>query len=581
MAEAVTTPRARVEQQYADMNAGMDHALARLLPADRALPSNLALPTSHKVAVESWRVLTEVFEARRLKLQQKEGKRRLKEEAKRQKLKKKQASESKKGSAEPKKSDKVKSAKADAQDGKKRKKPVKPDVKPDVKAVAKTLASPRSSPSSPANSFLSPDSMPTLLAKLREQAGLERLVMGTTKYNALVRWLEVDQAKNLPVPRDLLTFVARLRARENSGHDKKSNGKKPIAAQKRAKEETLDDRLRAERKKKILEVARPRSSSSASRKRRVVDEEEEQKGRDSDEEPEYADGYSDSAEEEASDGEAEFEPSVPPREATKQPKRSPNGSSPSAHSPATSKTSATEQLQRVVAKIKEEDLMAKGSDAQYLSYENKASASKKPTKYPGSSPKNAIILDSEEDDSDSVDVEEEKREDSEGDDDNDVVGAESSTDEDQDLFDLNEEDVYIVESILMVKEGRTLFTSNGKRRTKEADLYLVKWDGYDELTWEPESNIPQRLVEFFRDRERSKRACHYQIDKFVERRVVNNVTTNKKEVIYLIQWINQAQAVWEVRSTLPEKTLIWLDKVAGVRGDQPKKRLKIYSSGAR
>jgi hypothetical protein len=67
----------------------------------------------------------------------------------------------------------------------------------------------------------------------------------------------------------------------------------------------------------------------------------------------------------------------------------------------------------------------------------------------------------------------------------------------------------------------------------------------------------------------------------VERRVVDNVTTNRKEIIYLIQWLNQPQAVWEVRATLPEKTLIWLDKVAGAHGDQVKRRIKIYSGGGR
>jgi hypothetical protein len=101
------------------------------------------------------------------------------------------------------------------------------------------------------------------------------------------------------------------------------------------------------------------------------------------------------------------------------------------------------------------------------------SSSKKGGKYPGSSPRNAIVLDSEDEeeeeeeegsDSDSVDVEEEKREESDEEDENEAAGGESSTDEEKDLFDLNEDDVYIVESILMVKEGRTLFTNTGSQR---------------------------------------------------------------------------------------------------------------------
>lgn len=101
------------------------------------------------------------------------------------------------------------------------------------------------------------------------------------------------------------------------------------------------------------------------------------------------------------------------------------------------------------------------------------------------------------------------------------------------------------------------------RRQKEVDLYLVKWDGYNELTWEPEQNIPQRLIEMFRERERAKRACQYQIKVAHERREVINVTTQQREVLYMIQWINQENAVWESRSTLPNKTQVWLDKVLG------------------
>lgn len=143
----------------------------------------------------------------------------------------------------------------------------------------------------------------------------------------------------------------------------------------------------------------------------------------------------------------------------------------------------------------------------------------------------------------------------------------SSTDAEPDLFDLNEQDVYVVETILEVKVGRSLLNNSG-RRTKEADLFLVKWDGYEELTWEPEDNIPNRLIQFFHDREAAKRACQYQVEKFMHRKVSLNSTTGKREILYLILWKGQSQPYWEVKSNLPEKVVIWLEKTS--RASLPK-----------
>ncbi|KAJ0392943.1 hypothetical protein ATCC90586_008846 [Pythium insidiosum] len=164
-------------------------------------------------------------------------------------------------------------------------------------------------------------------------------------------------------------------------------------------------------------------------------------------------------------------------------------------------------------------------------------------------------------------------------DDEDVyVQAGSSTDEDQELFDLDDEDVYVVESLLEMRVGRTMVT-NG-RRSKEADLYLVKWEGYNELTWEPDANIPKRLIQFYKEREAAKRACQFQIGEFLERRVAKNSTTSRDEIIYLIRWANQPQAYWEVRSNLPEKTVVWLEKTnrasqgKAVMGSSSRKKAK-------
>jgi hypothetical protein len=156
----------------------------------------------------------------------------------------------------------------------------------------------------------------------------------------------------------------------------------------------------------------------------------------------------------------------------------------------------------------------------------------------------------------------------------------SSTDADDDMFDLNEDDVYVVESILEVKKGRTLMTNAG-RYTKDPDLFLVKWEGYDELTWEPEVNIPKRIINLFNERELAKQACGYQIDKFLQRKVAKNSTTGKDEILYLIQWKGLPQAYWEVKAMLPSKILVWLEKTsraslakAPLTGPSPRKKTK-------
>ncbi|DAZ96166.1 TPA: hypothetical protein N0F65_009565 [Lagenidium giganteum] len=78
-----------------------------------------------------------------------------------------------------------------------------------------------------------------------------------------------------------------------------------------------------------------------------------------------------------------------------------------------------------------------------------------------------------------------------------ALAAQESTDEDQDLFDLEEEDVYAL----------------------------------------------------------------------LERKVVKNTTTNRDEVIYLIKWTNQPQAIWEAKINLPDKSVLWLEKVSRAAAD--------------
>ncbi|CAH0477628.1 unnamed protein product [Peronospora belbahrii] len=192
---------------------------------------------------------------------------------------------------------------------------------------------------------------------------------------------------------------------------------------------------------------------------------------------------------------------------------------------------------------------------------------------PGASSRSAIVLDDSEDERDEEGEEEGEAEFSVEIKEEEFMEAQeqdSSTDDDRGVFDLNEEDIFVVDAILCVKEGRVLLSAGGLRRHKESDLYLVKWEGYNELTWEPDENIPRRLIEMFRERERAKRACQYQIKVAHERREVINLTTQTREIIYKVQWINQDLPVWELRTALPTKAQIWLDKVLG--GASAKKR---------
>ncbi|KAF1780484.1 hypothetical protein GQ600_6274 [Phytophthora cactorum] len=182
-----------------------------------------------------------------------------------------------------------------------------------------------------------------------------------------------------------------------------------------------------------------------------------------------------------------------------------------------------DHLAAVVAKIRADDVVSGKADAKYLSYEKKDEYRR------GGGGR--------------------RRRGRRGKDE--TKEQDSSTDDENEngKFDLNEEDVYIVEAILCVKEGRTIMSAG--RRQKEL------------------------LIDMFRERERAKRACQYQIKEAHERREVINVTTQQKDVLYMIQWINQETPVWESRSTLPIKTQVWLDKVLGAPAVKKRRETKV------
>ncbi|KAF1322923.1 Chromodomain protein, partial [Globisporangium splendens] len=440
------------------------------------------------------------------------------------------------------------------------------------------------------------------LIKLRELPHLCDLEMQTPKYNAILKWLNCDTGKNDPIPDELDEFVHVLSKTPAFASRRASSGKAKKASTSAA--ETLDDLLRMEKKQRFVE--RKRADLKRKRQERYNDDDEyEENGVDDDddeEEAEYADGYSDSDEAELIPEIADpTSPSTRSRDitgGTKRYARQPPLSTQSATPTSPVSMTAKEQLAKVIAKIKEEDGET-DSDAKYLAYTKSETSATETTSISsvqtavGTSAQSAIILeDSDEEEEEEEEVEEEEEEeeeeetvvqqqpaaiqkaqkpaarlkqpapaqDEEEEEEEEEDAEGSSTDDDQDLFDLNEEDVYVVESILEVKVGRRLNTNRGV--TKELDLYLVKWDGYDELTWEPESNIPKRLIDMFRSREISKKTNRYQIHTFHERRVVKNLTTGRDDTIYHIHWLGQQDPIWECRTNLPEQVVIWLEKVS-------------------
>ncbi|GMF29125.1 unnamed protein product [Phytophthora lilii] len=535
--------RSKQQDLYAKLHLGLDHVLARLLLEAPPLPPALKLQTETQAVGATWVQVTEAFEKRRAMLQR----RKEKKKAKSKKAKEKTVKKNKSKEKEPEKETKTKT--------KSRTTSASPRAKAEKKSQKKTTSSPKvlKLESNAAPKQVPPDAYnASLLKKLRRLPMCENVQYGTNKYKAIVRWMELDKGKDAGAPPGLVDLLANLQQ-----DAKQETQNKPKLTRKRSLE-SLDDTLRAEKSNKRKSPSSGRRRSEKQRAPYVDEDEVVYESGDEEEEPEYDGSYSDS-------DEAEFVPelgdSPPPenpkkREAKRPAKRQKQETreektdkqTPTAKTSTSQKTSK-EQLAAVVAKIRADEVASGKGDTKYLSYEK--------TK-PGATSNSAIVLD----DSDDEDEEEEEE----------TKDEDSSTDDDQDMFDLNEEDVYVVEAILCVKEGRSLLTAGVKR--KEADLYLVKWDGYNELTWEPDENIPRRLIEMFRERERAKRACQYQIKVAHERRVVTNVTTQTQEVIYMIQWINQDSAVWESRSTLPTKTQVWLDKVLGVAPTKKRRETK-------
>ncbi|ETI53531.1 hypothetical protein F443_03546 [Phytophthora nicotianae P1569] len=518
---------------FGKMHLGMDHVLAKLLEDAPPLPNTLKLQTETQSVTTTWVQVTEAFEKRKAMLQRRKEKSKRREEASTTKKKKKSKEKETEKSTKVKaiKKSKSRSSSASPRSGKSSEK-----VRTTKKTVTKKALSPKAESGITEVKSEQPSTYDkSVLKKLRKLPMCQNIEFGTKKYKAVVKWMELDKGKDSATSAELMELLTKLQL--EAAAEKKT---KPKLSRKRSLE-SLDDALRAEKNSKRKALKR---ETRRSKRESFVDEDEVvYESGEEEEEPEYQGGYSDSDEAEFM---PELENSPPPekpkkRSTSKKPKKEVVKQEETTTSNA--RLSSKAQLAAVVAKIRADKVVSGKADAKYLSYEKKDA--------PGSSSNSAIELDdSEEEEEEDQEEEEEETKD-----------HDSSTDDENGMFDLNEEDVYIVEAILCVKEGRSIMSAG--RRQKEVDLYLVKWDGYNELTWEPEQNIPQRLIEMFRERERAKRACQYQIKVAHERREVINVTTQQREVLYMIQWINQENAVWESRSTLPNKTQVWLDKVLG------------------
>uniref|UniRef100_M4BBF2 Chromo domain-containing protein n=1 Tax=Hyaloperonospora arabidopsidis (strain Emoy2) TaxID=559515 RepID=M4BBF2_HYAAE len=598
--------RSKQLELFAKMHLGMDHVLAKLLLDAPRLPDSMKLQTETQSLGTTWVQVTQTFEKRQAMLQRRKEKEKEKNTKREEKgrgseeglekskkqgggdevetvatAKQKKKSKNSRSSASPrsgksssarvemevksskkkqiKKKEKEKNEGGNEEEEKKKKKPVTTGVSPrveDIKAnVVKEVK---------VDDLSAHDQV--ILEKIRKLPMCQDVTFGSKKYKAIAKWIELDKGNNAVMPLEVAKVLDELQL--DAAVDTTS---KPKLSRKRSLE-TLDDVLRAEKRNNRQPAAKDRKWYEKQSKSHVDDEKVlHQSG----EEEATVENHEDSPDSE----EAEFVPDLSicnsslttsnEKEDDRVPKKQKQEEETTGQ--ANEEDKSTLQMAPTTQPAAESaqtlaDEAACVAKAKYLLYENMA----KPITT-GDSVESAIILD----DSEEVEGEDEEDEEEESDEieeekTKEVQEHDSSTDDDPDLFDLNEEDVYVVEAILCVKEGRVLLSAGGVRRPKESDLYLVKWEDYDELTWEPEENIPQRLIEMFRERERAKRACQYQIKIAHERKEVTNVTTQAKDIIYMVQWVNQDVAVWESRTTLPSKTQVWLDKVLG--GASAKKR---------
>lgn len=116
----------------------------------------------------------------------------------------------------------------------------------------------------------------------------------------------------------------------------------------------------------------------------------------------------------------------------------------------------------------------------------------------------------------------------------------SDEDEPNDLFDTEDPDVYEVESILDKRKGRSF---------GEPDMYLIKWVGYEETTWEPADNVSKDLIEEFEGQ--PVRENEYIVEEIRDRKSTRDKETKLKTFKYLIKWVGYDDLTWEPAENLP------------------------------
>ncbi|CEG45670.1 Chromo domain/shadow [Plasmopara halstedii] len=547
-----TPVRSKQMELFGKLHMSMDHVLAKLLLEAPPLPDALKLQTEKQSFATTWVQVSEAFEKRKTMLQRRKEKSKIK---KKRRLEDTTAQDKEKGK-ENEKDMTTRQANNESRNS---------DVSPPnlksirgLKAIKKASKKNSSSPKINFDTAEPSASEQNVLEKLRELPMCQDLKFGSNKYRAIVKWIEIDNGNDTGLSTDLRELLKKLQidvALKSARTTLKESRKRSV--------ESLDNTPHTDKRSKVKSLESERRQDK--KVRDVVDgagkkEKPKSKGwaPDSDEKRNFQ-------EQEEKKKKREEEKSIPRQKKKAEGKKNENAVKTGKD---TSQPNSKKHSAIVVTKVNANEAIYGNADANSLLHKKKtvqsnASGTSTNVKLaasekmkPGSSPTSAIVLDDSEEESEAETKEQD-----------------SSTDDDQDLFDLNEEDVYVVEAILCVKEGRSLMSAG--RRQKEADLYLVKWDGYNELTWEPDENIPRRLIEIFRERERAKRACQFQVKKAHERREVLNVTTQQPDVIYMIQWINQELPVWESRTTLPIKTQVWLDRILGAPVSKKRRETKV------
>jgi hypothetical protein len=121
-----------------------------------------------------------------------------------------------------------------------------------------------------------------------------------------------------------------------------------------------------------------------------------------------------------------------------------------------------------------------------------------------------------------------------------VLSSDEDHEEPNEMFDVDDPDVYEVERILEKRKGRDF---------GEKDMYLIKWVGYEEPTWEPEENVSKDLIEEFEGA--PIREDEYIVDYIQDRKRVRDKSTGLKEYKYLVKWQGYEDITWEPAGNLP------------------------------